>query len=590
MAMIPSGTRLLSAAIPLTLESLVARFAAPEWRGRTIEIWSFDGPARRKAAETHLRGAGVAARIRSAYKPLLHVFLEEIDLAGWRAIRIHTPVGDGIPDGRFRLEAYPLADLVDQAIVSFHDGAPVLAGGLVEYRLELVDHAGNVTERAVGAPNSFRIDHIGARVLSPTGWVRGYADNRLILDERVETDLETACFSALDCLRSWPWDADEPYFDRLAIRIAAPFEDRPLAFGHECISVAEALHEELYFSALDVFAVRRGLKPGDRTIRPGQIVPDIRQGDGAVRLEITAEADPLLALDRAARPAFGDIETASQWLPPERIADALATLPGEAFAIPSQRGRPVMAKHVLGKGPSFVLSAGQHANETSGPVGALRAAKRLAEAGRDFVVAPLENPDGYALFREYAALNPHHMHHAARYTASGGDLEYMPRGHENEVRHEALRRTGAMLHMSLHGYPAHEWTRPFTGYIPRGFESWCLPRGFFLILRHKPGFGAIGEAILDAVIAELRAFEPLMALNRRQLDAFARYGLKADFALRAGIPVFVAERADQLFPLTLITEAPDETVTGDLFRLLHEAQMRAVLAAADALADLDRQV
>ena len=32
-------------------------------------------------------------------------------------------------------------------------------------------------------------------------------------------------------------------------------------------------------------------------------------------------------------------------------------------------------------------------------------------------------------------------------------------------------------------------------------------------------------------------------------------------------------------PLTLITEFPDETLTGEAFRFAHEVQMRAVLAA-----------
>ncbi|MCA0400802.1 MAG: peptidase M14 [Proteobacteria bacterium] len=589
MEMLPSGTRLAAATFPLTLENLHVSFAAPQWHGRRIEIWTFDGPTRRRAAEARLRAAGIAATIRSAYKPLLHHFLEESDPAGWREILIRAPEGGEAAPGRFRIETYPLADLAGAGKVRFEEGGSIRPDGMAEYALELVDHAGKVTHRTVLAPNRLRTNPFGARLLCPTGWVRAHEGDKLVLDEPLETDLEAAVSQALAVLEKGPWREQEPYFDRLNIRIAAPFEDQPLAFGHECVSMAEAVHEDLYFGALEIFAHRRGLKPGDRTIRPGQIVPDIRPGEGAVTLEIEAQGDPLLAQDRGVNPVQPALDTAERWLAPEEIAGTLAALPGTAFACTSQRGRAVMAKHVAGKGPSFIISAGQHANETSGPVGALRAARRLAGQGRDFVISPLENPDGYALLRESVTIHPHHMHHAARYTASGGDLEYMARGYENEIRHEALRRTGAMLHLSLHGYPAHEWTRPFAGYLPRGFESWCLPRGFFLILRHAPGMRAAGEAILDQVVEALSGFDALMALNARQLAAFARYGLTADFELRAGIPVMINERTDQLFPLTLITEAPDETVTGDLFRLLHEAHMRAVLAAADALTGLDLQ-
>ena len=52
--------------------------------------------------------------------------------------------------------------------------------------------------------------------------------------------------------------------------------------------------------------------------------------------------------------------------------------------------------------------------------------------------------------------------------------------YEIGARNQALELSGAQLHLNLHGYPAHEWTRPFTGYLPRGFELWTIPKGFFL--------------------------------------------------------------------------------------------------------------
>ena len=63
---------LLDLTLPRTLDALVARFADGSHRGARIEAWLFDNHAARRAAEARLATAGVTARIRSAYKPLVH--------------------------------------------------------------------------------------------------------------------------------------------------------------------------------------------------------------------------------------------------------------------------------------------------------------------------------------------------------------------------------------------------------------------------------------------------------------------------------------------------------------------------------------
>ena len=45
-----------------------------------------------------------------------------------------------------------------------------------------------------------------------------------------------------------------------------------------------------------------------------------------------------------------------------------------------------------------------------------------------------------------------------------------------------------------------------------------------------------------------------------------------------------SEVKDSLFPVTIITEAPDETIHGEDFIVAHTAQMRAVLAAVEEIA------
>ena len=54
-----------------------------------------------------MAASGVQARIRSAYKPLLHFFLEEIELSGLSSVMIFTPSHPLAVENRFRLEVLP---------------------------------------------------------------------------------------------------------------------------------------------------------------------------------------------------------------------------------------------------------------------------------------------------------------------------------------------------------------------------------------------------------------------------------------------------------------------------------------------------
>ena len=327
-------------------------------------------------------------------------------------------------------------------------------------------------------------------------------------------------------------------------------------------------------------------------MQPGQIVPDIRPGEGQTRLRVAIQPREMAekgdkGSGRGAAEGEGELESAARPLPLKRIAQELEALPGERFEALSVQGRPVRGVHVPGEtGIGLVVTAGQHANETSGVVGALRAARVLAGIGRlGFALIPLENPDGYALHERFRRVHPHHMHHAARYTALGDDLEVRdgPPWHEKAVRLEAFHRIGARLHVNLHGYPAHEWTRPLSGYLPRGFESWSIPRGFFLILRHGPGLDGMAGALMRHVAERVATVPGLAAFNRRQAILYEAHLGEAPQPSHAGIPYSIAPRPRPGPPLALITEFPDETVEGEDFRLAHAVQREAVLAAAEWL-------
>ena len=577
-------TLLIDQTFERTLDRLLATYATPDWQGASLDAWLFEDAGQRRAAEARFRAAGVDARLHPAYKPLIGFFVEDARAKGpFTRVELSYPVVPEAGENRFRLEAYPLAGMIGDARLDLVPEA-VAPGTMPVYRLRLEAADGSLTDLTLPAPNHLAEDHAGEMRLSPTGWLKlAHPDGRRI-DQRLETDYEALFHRAMAVITAWDWGADEPFFETLEIRVDLPGADTRLPVGEEVISLHEALHEELYFSLLEHFQRRSGRPLGARDLQPGRILPEIRGSDGLVRLVIetrpldTGEADwPDQPLHQAEAP-FGMAQ----------IRAELDRIGGEVFVAGSRAGRPVLARHRQGSDHPVMISGGQHANEVSGVAGAIRAAALLAaRPTAHFTIAPVENPDGYAMHRRLTRSQPDHMHHAARYTALGDDLEYRRqtgRGqigplYEAAIRVEARARTGADLHLNLHGYPSHEWTRPLTGYVPRGFEMWTVPKGFFLILRQHRGHD--GLRFLDALTKELLAGSAeLAAFNALQQRMWHAHVGELPFAPINGIPCMVITDERSTVPFTLVSEFPDETVRGAAFRLAHTTQMRTVLAAA----------
>ena len=375
-------------------------------------------------------------------------------------------------------------------------------------------------------------------------------------------------------------DYTAPLFEELNIRVLLPVADQKLPCGDEAISLIEALHEDLYFSVMEIFQSRLGSGPYDYHGRPGQIVPQIAlsRGPASVRVETRT-----LSLSDASVPRQ-PLATATHPLGVDQIRAELAAIGDTGMAAQSRAGRDVMGRYKPGTDAGVIISSGQHANETTGPIGALRAAQILNQRPEaHFAVSPLENPDGYALHHRLRSENAHHMHHAARYTALGDDVESRGKApvFESVIRQKQLALLDARLHLNLHGYPSHEWTRPLTGYLPRGFELWTIPKGFFLIMRHHADWAETGEKLVIATTERLAEVPGLVDYNMAQIKTYeAHAGAAQTFKLVNGIPIWVGVFEHEL-PLTLITEFPDETIYGDEFILGHTAQMATVLAAYD---------
>lgn len=564
---------LLELTLPRTLDSWVDELLTHRPHG-TVEGWLFEGIEARRAAEQRLAEAGVKARFFSAYKPLVFHFLEQVEMPGLKRVTVRYPLHPRASPRRFALEAYPLADMLAGVEFALLPQPLPTEKAIYEVTLEWLD--GRHRTDHVFAPNHVHLDPIGETLLSPTAWLQ---------DLPRDSDYQEVFRRIVDCVQQHDWPAGEPYFERLDLQVELPGIQHHPQDETGWIDSHEALHEDLYFSLLEVFQRRSGRPTGDRRLQPGQIVPDVRGSNGAVHFRVSTQP---YAAGAAVLPSndAGALADAQGALSAERIAQAFERIEGRRFQATSRQGRVVQGVYRAGTDAAVIISGGQHANETSGVVGVLRATEILAaQPGSHFALIPLENPDGYALHRELCEHAPRHMHHAARYTALGDDLEFRETApfHEREARHQALALSGATLHINLHGYPAHEWTRPMSGYIPRGFDLWTVPKGFFLIVRHHTGWGEKARKLVEQVCFALCEIPELMAFNERQRAAYRIHAGALGFEIIHGTACSISEVNRPGAPMTLITEFPDETIYGQPFRLAHDTQTATVLAAVEAL-------
>jgi hypothetical protein len=573
--------QIFSHTVKATLPQLVTQYSQPEYQNHSVELWVFSDKNSRLKAQAELEKRGVKARVRSAFKPLLHVMLEERLAACPEpdSILIEYPVHQECSDNRFSLETYPLGALVGEATVSF----VARQGSDLNYNVTLNLNSGQQLTQAVFAPNRVKQSITGQHHLSPTGWVRVRNSQGVLLkDESIVTDYEQVFDSILLALSEYEWKDD--YFEELNIQVKGPFVDDVLEHEHEHISLGEALNEDLYFSLQEWFRYRVGEKLDTRAFCFGQVIPDTSYQAGDYNITISLDS-----FDLSDNKGNGqeDGQALAETLHPltaDQIAIELNRIEGEKIRASSVAGRTVQAVYHCGSDHPVMISGGQHANESTGVVGALRAAQELVHRpGSHFVISPQENPDGYNVFHRLMKQNPNHMHHAARYTALGNDLNFhdAKSPYESAIRSQAFAISQAQFHINLHGYPSHEWVRPFSGYIPHGFGNWTLPKGFFLILRYRnqSNYQALGQELLNRLTARLNMIPALRKLNARQMALFQLHSGVSDFTLINGIPCFVNSVENSQVALELITEYPDETIYGEDFVLGHCVQKMVVMAA-----------
>ena len=142
-----------------------------------------------------------------------------------------------------------------------------------------------------------------------TGVVRAWVAGRPVVEELVETDLESIWTayqaSGLGPLRSWimdetsgrPHDSRAPRFASVAVEASISEPEEELGIDLERISPGEALYEEFYFHTLFSTALLGQVYAGKPLDHPGRVLPDIEHRPGQaptlrLRIETRTAAAP----------------------------------------------------------------------------------------------------------------------------------------------------------------------------------------------------------------------------------------------------------------------------------------------------------
>jgi hypothetical protein len=194
--------------------------------------------------------------------------------------------------------------------------------------------------------------------------------------------------------------------------------------------------------------------------------------------------------------------------------------------------------------PTLYLSGRQHANEVSATNYILKFAELLAEnpayqeyiKKTNFILHPMENPDGAELAYDLQKITPFHSLHAGRYTSLGIDVGYQvgaakPLLPEAKVRKNLYDKWLPDIYLNLHGYPSHEWVQQFSNYIPYLFRDYWIPRGWFVYYRALSlplyeKWAKAGEDLKNSITREINSNAEFQESNRKFYDRYYRWATR----------------------------------------------------------------
>jgi len=249
--------------------------------------------------------------------------------------------------------------------------------------------------------------------------------------------------------------------------------------------------------------------------------------------------------------------------------------------------------------PTLQMSARQHANEVSSTNYLLKFAELVARdpvyqdslKKMNFVLQPMENPDGADLAYELQKIEPFHSLHAGRYSSLGVDIGYQlgskPLLPEAAVRPALYNKWLPDIYLNLHGYPSHEWVQQFSNYTPYLFRDYWVPKGWFtyyraLSLPVYDKWKEAGEELMGFIIEELGADEKIRDSNRKYYDRYNRWAGRWAPHMDAleiydGVNIFAKRKASTENKMSARTQATfveqtpevmDETATGSWLNFL----------------------
>lgn len=108
-----------------------------------------------------------------------------------------------------------------------------------------------------------------------------------------------------------------------------------------------------------------------------------------------------------------------------------------------------------------------------------------------------------------------------------------------------------------------------------------MPAGFLTIVWHHPEYLQRARELAEAIAKRLTLLTGVAEHAAQACRAGAAHVKTPHYELIQGLPFVVAERVGALCPLTVITEAPDETIYGQRFEMFVRAHVAVGEAALD---------
>ncbi len=269
--------------------------------------------------------------------------------------------------------------------------------------------------------------------------------------------------------------------------------------------------------------------------------------------------------------------------------------------------------------PTLYLSGRQHANEVSSTNYILKFAEHLATRKEvreylkkmNFILHPMENPDGAALAYSLQKITPFHSLHAGRYTALGIDVGYQvnaskPILPEAKVRKKLYEKWLPDIYLNLHGYPSHEWVQQFSNYSPYLFRDYWIPRGWFAYYKSLslPIYKAQVKEGLELrahIVKEMNSKTKIKGSNKKLYDRYFRWAVRWQphmnyLELYDGLNLYAKRRSSRESiltnrrKLTFVEETPelmDETAHGEWLDFLCEQGLTYIMAHVKYLSQVN---